>query len=453
MTMSVRERDGRVERRARGRAIRDQAPRQAHGGWSAPAGRADPVEVLEADAADRLARLLPIRRWRMAQSPFAFLRGSADVMARDLAHTPRTGLTVQACGDAHLSNFGVFGTPERRLLFDVNDFDETLQGPWEWDVKRLAASVTVAAREIGSSAGEQRGATLRALAAYRVKLAEYAQMSPAEVWYSRIDEDVLAGLIATKAGRKKLKEGAAKARRRTGDQIAGKIVERGPDGLRISSQPPLILPVGDDPGVMERVGDLLGRYAATVSTDRRLLLSRYSPRDAALKVVGVGSVGTRCWIVLMATDDDEVLLLQVKEAGASVLEGPLGAHSHINAGQRVVEGQRATQAASDAFLGWMRDDDGRDYYVRQLRDMKLSADVATMSPAALSDYAGLCGWALARGHARTGDPAVISGYLGSGRRFDRAVADFARDYADQVERDHASLVEAIASGRLEATEG
>lgn len=451
--MTVRERNGRAEQRARGRAIRNEVPRRAHGGWSAPAGRADPVDVLEADAADRLVRLLPIRRWRMAQSPFAFLRGSADVMARDLAPTPRTGLMVQACGDAHLSNFGVFGTPERRLLFDVNDFDETLNGPWEWDVKRLATSVTVAAREIGASPGGQRDATLRALAAYRVKLGEYAGMSPIEVWYSRIDEDVLAGLIATKVGRKKLKAGAARARRRTGDQMAGKIVERGPGGLRISSQPPLILPVGADSGVMERVVDLLGRYAATVSPDRRLLLARYAARDAALKVVGVGSVGTRCWIVLMATDDDEVLLLQVKEAGASVLEGPLGARPGINAGQRVVEGQRATQAASDALLGWMRDDDGRDYYVRQLRDMKLSAEVAAMSAAALSDYAGLCGWALARGHARTGDAAVISGYLGSSRRFDEAVADFARDYADQVERDHATLVKAIASGRVEAAEG
>jgi uncharacterized protein (DUF2252 family) len=287
-----------------------------------------------------------------------------------------------------------------------------------------------------------------------VKLAEYAAMSPLEVWYARVDEGALAALIPTKAGRARLREGLSRARKRTGTRLAGRLVGGEPGAPRILPQPPLLVPVGDDSGVMERVAALLERYASTLAPDRHLVLSRYTPRDAALKVVGVGSVGTRCWIVLMATDDDEVLLLQVKEAGASVVDEALGRPAGEHAGRRVVEGQRATQAASDAFLGWMRDDgDGRDYYVRQLRDMKLSAEVAEMTPADLGRYAALCGWVLARAHARTGDAVAIGGYLGSGDRFDRAVARFARDYADQTERDHAALVAAIRSGRLEAVEG
>jgi uncharacterized protein (DUF2252 family) len=411
------------------------------------------VELLEADSGDRLQSLLPIRRWRMAQSPFAFLRGSAVVMARDLAPTPRSGLLVQACGDAHLSNFGMYGTPERDLVFDLNDFDESFPGPWEWDVKRLAASITVAGREIGAGQAEQRGATVRAVAAYRSMLRQYAAMSPLEVWYSRIDEATLSSLVRSRKGQAALRKGTDKARRRTGDQIAGKIVELRDGWPRIVAQPPLIVPVGDDPEVMARVEEVLAQYRRTLLPDRRMLLERYAVRDAALKVVGVGSVGTRCWIALLATGDGETLLLQVKEAGASVLEAAQGRRNRGNAGRRVVDGQRMTQGASDAFLGWMRADDGRDYYVRQLRDMKLSAEIALMGPQDLERYAGLCGWVLARAHARTGDPVAISAYLGTGDRFDRAQADFARDYADQTERDHQALCSAIAQGRIEATEG
>lgn len=444
----------RGDRAAWARGLRAAVPRGAHAEWRPAPDRPDPVRLLEDRSAGSLARLVPIRRWRMAQSPFAFLRGSAVVMAHDLMPTPRTGIGVQACGDAHLSNFGVYATPERALVFDLNDFDESSPGPWEWDVKRLAASITVAGRQIGASAAEARDATLHALAAYRGRMAVYAEMTPLEVWYARIDEATLASLIPTKAGLKALRAGTDRARRRTGDRLAGRLVGRDDGGaLRILADPPLIVPIGDDAEVMGQVEDVLGRYRQTLARDRRLVLDRYRVRDAALKVVGVGSVGTRCWIALMVTADDETLLLQVKEAGPSVLEGTAARRHRGNHGRRVVDGQRMTQAASDAFLGWMRTDDGRDYYVRQLRDMKLSAEIETMTPADLRRYAGLCGWALARAHARTGDPVAIAAYLGTGDRFDRAVADFAGLYADQTEEDHAALVRAISTGGLEAVEG
>jgi uncharacterized protein (DUF2252 family) len=451
-----------AERAAAGKAARSRAPRSSHGEWGPSGGRDDPVAILEAQGESRVPELLPIRYGRMAVSPFTFFRGAAAVMAADLAVTPTSGLRVQACGDAHLANFGVFAAPDRRLVFDLNDFDESLPGPWEWDLKRLAASFEVVGRENGYGRAE-RDAVLATLARqYRAAVRGFAGMRNLEIWYARLDEDAIREQIRN-AGQKKLSEkvekSAAKARAKDSMRALGKLTEGAGGDLRIVSRPPLVVPIEEllpEDAKIDVEGMLRGileRYAETLKGDRRRLLETYSLRHVAHKVVGVGSVGTRAWILLLTgRDDDDPLFLQAKEAQASVLEPYAGASEFENHGQRVVEGQWLMQAASDRFLGWCPVDgiDGvrRDYYVRQLWDGKGSTEVEGMPPAGLQIYARLCAWTLARAHARSGDPIAIGAYLGSGKRFDEALAEFSRLYADQNEKDHAALKDAIGSGRL-----
>jgi uncharacterized protein (DUF2252 family) len=452
------------ERAAVGRAARSRASRSSHGEWEPSAGREDPIAVLEAQAESRVAGLVPIRHGRMGASPFAFFRGAAAVMAADLAVTAASGLRVQACGDAHLSNFGVFAAPDRRLVFDLNDFDETLPGPWEWDVKRLAASFEIAARENGLKR-KQRDAVLLALASrYRKSMRGFSGQRNLEIWYARLDEEAIRAQLQAADGRvaRRAEKGAAKARAKDSLRALDRLTHRVDGELRIVSRPPLIVPLEDlIPGegraeVEAMLRGVIERYAETLKDDRRRLLESYSFRHIAHKVVGVGSVGTRAWIVLMTgRDDRDPLFLQAKEAQASVLEPYAGASSFDSHGQRVVEGQWLMQAASDSFLGWCPAVEGidgrrRDFYVRQLWDGKGSSEVEAMGPAALRIYAQLCGWTLARAHARSGDPVAIGAYLGSGKVFDEAIAEFSRRYADQNERDFDALRAAIDSGRLDA---
>ncbi|WP_330350022.1 DUF2252 domain-containing protein [Streptomyces sp. NBC_00582] len=437
------------ERARRGKEARKRVPRSAHAGWLAPVDRADPVAVLERQGRDRLPELLPVRYGRMAASPFAFLRGAAAVMAADLAARPHTGLTVQLCGDAHLLNFGLYASPERALLFDLNDFDETFPGPFEWDVQRLAASVAVAARENGHAEPRARGATVEAVAAYRTAMQRLARLGELDVWYERIDADSLLPLLRSARHRRRAEASLTRARRRTSLQALGKLTELVDGRHRIIHDPPLLEPAGvSDSAALRKI---FSDYRSTLSEERRLLLDRYRYVDAARKVVGVGSVGLRCFIVLLSgRDAEDPLFLQIKEARASVLEAHLPSGPYTHPGHRVVAGQRLLQAASDIFLGWMTGPQGRAYYWRQLRDMKGSADVAGMSPAALTAYARLCGTALARAHARSGDRIAIAGYLGSGDTFDHAIADFALAYADRTTADHAVLRAAIAAGVVTA---
>ena len=441
------------ERRAEGKAARKALPRSAHGVWSPRADRPDPVALLTADDADRQPDLVPIRWGRMSASLFAFYRGSASLMAADLAPLPRTGLQVQLCGDAHLSNFGLYGSPERALLFDVNDFDETLPGPFEWDLKRLATSLVLAARNNGFAEETARVSALAAVRSYREHMAAYAEMGELDVWYSRVAADDLLGMVRAKrrAALKAAEKGIAKTRGRGSLQAAGKLTEVVDGQRRFVEQPPLIMHLDELP---EATGthDLFDQYARTLADDRRELVRRFDVIDVARKVVGVGSVGTRCVVVLLkGRAEDDPLILQVKEAGPSVLEPYLGKSRFAHAGHRVVAGQRLTQAASDIFLGWMTGPAGRHFYWRQLRDMKGSAEVETFQPAGLEVYAEACGWALARGHARSGRRIAIAAYLGGGDRFDQAVADFATAYADLAEKDFAAVGKAIKQGRI-ATE-
>lgn len=414
--------------------------------------RPDPVAVLERQGRDRLPELLPIRYGRMAASPFAFLRGSAAVMAADLASQPHTGLTVQLCGDAHLLNFGLYASPERALLFDLNDFDETFPGPFEWDVKRLAASVAVAARENGHSDTKAHRAALEATAAYRTALRDLARKGELAVWYERIDADSLLPLVRSARHRRRVESSLTRARRRTSLHAVGKLTETVDGRRRIVHDPPLLEPAGA--ADMASLRKIFSDYRSTLSEERRLLLDRYRFVDAARKVVGVGSVGTRCFIVLLAgRDQDDPLFLQIKEARKSVLEEHLPNGPYIHPGHRVVAGQRLLQAASDIFLGWMTGPQGRAFYWRQLRDMKGSADVVGMGPGALTAYARLCGNALARAHARSGDRVAIAAYLGNTDTFERAVADFALSYAGQTTADHAALGAAVAAGVITAAPG
>jgi uncharacterized protein (DUF2252 family) len=446
------------QRRERGRAARRVAPRDSHAGWAPSPDRADPVDLLEAQAKDRLPDLVPIRYARMMASPFAFMRGSAIIMAHDLASTPETGIRAQLCGDAHLVNFGMYASPERALLFDLNDFDETLPGPWEWDVKRLAASVVVAGRANGFDAADCRKAARASAASYRRRMAEFSEMRELEVWYSRVGEEeassLLSGAKTNKKTTKKMKKTVRKARGRDSLQALSKLT-RVVDGRRmINDDPPLLVRIAEDDDLRTQIHGILEGYKRTLQDDRRHLLDRYRFVDAARKVVGVGSVGTRAYVALLeGRDEDDPLFLQVKEARASVLEGHFPSSTHEHQGQRVVTGQRLMQAASDIFLGWFRGPAGRDFYWRQLRDMKGSAEVERMSPEELTLYAGLCGWALARAHARSGDRVQISAYLGKSERFDTAIAAFAEAYADQTERDHAALLAAVKSGRVVAEAG
>jgi uncharacterized protein (DUF2252 family) len=441
------------QRRERGRAARRVAPRGSHAEWAPAPDRPDPVDLLETQARDRIQELMPLRYSRMMASPFAFMRGSAIIMANDLASTPTSGIHAQLCGDAHLLNFGAYASPERALLFDVNDFDETLPGPWEWDIKRLAASFVVAGRDNGFDAADCREAAQASVASYRQRMAEFSEMGELEVWYSRVGAEEVSGLLsdAKKKTTKKLNKALRKARGHDSLQALSKLT-RVVDGRRmINDDPPLLvrLPEGDD--IRAQVYAILESYKRTLQDDRRHLLDRYRFVDTARKVVGVGSVGTRAYVVLLeGRDEDDPLFLQVKEAGASVLENYVKSNTYEHHGHRVVAGQRLMQAASDIFLGWFRGTGGRDFYWRQLKDMKGSANVESMSPDELVLYGGLCGWTLARAHARSGDRAQIAGYLGKGERFDRAIAEFAQAYADQTERDHAALCAAVKSGRLPA---
>ncbi|MER6098011.1 DUF2252 domain-containing protein [Streptomyces sp. NPDC001728] len=440
------------ERAARGKAARKRLPRSSHGRWIPSSQRPDPIDVLERQSLDRLPDLVPLRYARMVASPFAFLRGAAAVMAADLAAQRHTGLTVQLCGDAHLLNFGVYASPERALLFDVNDFDETLPGPFEWDVKRLAASVTAAALQNGSTKAKAHRAALVVTESYRTQMRHLAGLGELAVWYERIAADDLVPLVR-RGDRARFTDRLARARRRTSLQALGKLTETDATGARhIVDDPPLLERTTDIDRVT--IGKIFSDYRSSLAEERRVLLDRYRFRDAARKVVGVGSVGTRCFVILLeGRDEGDPLILQIKEAGPSVLEPYLAPSAYSHQGRRVVSGQRLTQAASDIFLGWMTGPEQRHFYWRQLRDMKGSAEVETMSPALLREYARLCGRALARAHARSGDRIAIASYLGGSDVFDRAIADFALAYAGQNADDYAALGAAIAAGMVTAAPG
>jgi uncharacterized protein (DUF2252 family) len=455
-----------AERAARGRAVRTDCPRQAHA--AADVELRDAVALLEAQVPARIEELVPIRYGRMVASPFAFYRGAAAIMAHDLAPLPRTGLQVQLCGDAHLANFGGFASPERDFVFDLNDFDETLPGPFEWDVKRLAASFEIAGRNRGFTDAERTEAVLASVRSYRTAMREFAAMTNLEVWYSRLSGSDIEAKLAAGHDTKQLKALArATEKARTRDHVRAfhkltHIVDGSP---RIVSDPPLIVPVDDllagfddREALVAVVRSILRGYRRTLQTDRRRLLEQFSYADLARKVVGVGSVGTRCWVVLMlGRDAEDPLFLQIKEAEESVLEAYLGRSKYQNRGQRVVEGQRLMQASSDIFLGWYRttglDGHQRDYYGRQLWDWKASVDLEAILPRGLVLYAEACGWTLARAHARSGDRVAIAEYLGKGTAFDRAVALFAAAYADQNDRDYEALRTAVADKRINAEEG
>jgi len=456
------------ERAARGKAARSEVPRSSHSGFEPLEDRPDPVALLDEQAASRVPELVPIRYGRMLVSPFTFYRGAALIMASDLASTPTSGLHVQLCGDAHLSNFGVFGSPERRLMFDVNDFDETLPGPWEWDLKRLTASLVVAGRNNGYSAAERRGIVLAGTAQYRTAMAEFAAKSNLEVWYARLDMDTLMPQVQSQFDPKRVKaveKNLAKARTRDSMQAFSKLTRVVDGEPRIVSQPPLIVSIEDllpeelsRKEIKDQLGGLLRSYSKTLETDRRHLLDQFRFADLARKVVGVGSVGTRAWIgLLMGRDGQDPLFLQMKEAQESVLERFVGKSEYNNHGARVVAGQRLMQSNSDIFLGWDRvtgmDGERRDFYVRQLRDWKGSAEVEAMIPSGMQVYARLCAWTLARGHARSGDRIAISAYLGKSTVFDEAIVEFSEAYADQNERDYEALQRAVAAGTIVAETG
>jgi uncharacterized protein (DUF2252 family) len=484
------------DRKARGLEARDQTPPSSHTRWRPAADRPDPVALLEKQDFTREPDLVPVRHGRMMVSPFTFYRGAAAIMAADLAETPVAGLEAQLCGDAHLSNFGAFASPERRLLFDVNDFDETLPGPFEYDVKRMAASFTIAARNNGFSKADTRAATMASVRAYREAMASFAQMGTMDIWYASLDEDELRASIratvagtagqekaakkaekqtakqkkadrqqekAAKAAAKRAAKTAAKAHTRDSLQALSKLGELADGKYRIVSQPPIVVPLRDlaatyglAPAEADRVvRDQFRAYRETLEDDRRKLLERFQIVDAARKVVGVGSVGTRAFIVLLqGRDAQDLLFLQVKEATASVLEPYVRKSRYRQHGERVVQGQRLMQAASDIYLGWTKGlDVRRHFYWRQLRDMKGSALVETMIPLALTFYAGTCGWTLARAHARSGDPVAMAAYLGETDEFDKSITDFSERYADQNEQDYQEFVNAVKSGQLAAVEG
>ena len=455
-----------TERAARGKAARAAVPREKHADFEPAPGRPDPVGLLQDQSATRVAELAPIRYGRMMASPFTFLRGAALVMACDLAGTPATGLIVQACGDAHVSNFGIFASPERRLVFDVNDFDETLPAPWEWDIKRLAASLAVAGAVNGFSRKQQRNAVLAAASHYRRAMHRFAGLGDLDVWYSHAELDELQAkyrLLLSAGERKLARADLAAAQDRDGRQELAKLTRVVGGVPRIVSQPPLLVPLADLPSaehpgeLTARLGRVIAGYRRTLESDRGYLVSGFELADAARKVVGVGSVGMRCWIILLTgRDDSDLLLLQLKEADRSVLSGYAGASGYANQGQRVVAGQQLMQATSDIFLGWFRPGsmqaDG-DFYVRQLQDWKYSLTVEAMGPATMLNYGKLCARTLARAHARSGDRIAISAYLGGSDVFDKALAEFAASYAEQKERDYASFRAAVASGRLVAERG
>ncbi|WP_432419786.1 DUF2252 domain-containing protein [Baekduia alba] len=456
-----------AERVERGRAIRATVPRSSMAEWEPAPDRRDPVELLEEQARTRVQELVPIRHGRMLVSPFTFYRGGAFLMAADLDASPRTGLTVQLCGDAHLSNFGAYAAPDRRLVFSVNDFDETLPGPFEWDVKRLVASFAVAGRDRGFDARTRKAINRTVGRAYRESMRDFSALGKLDLWYARIDVDEIAARFAAQASPKEVKRfdrNVAKTRSKDSLKAFGKLTEMVDGQPRIVGDPPLIVTIEDVASDAERpqieafFRGIIRDYRRSLPSDRRHLIEQFQYAHAARKVVGVGSVGTRAWILLMqGRDAYDPLFLQAKEAEASVLEPFLGKTAYANHGKRVVEGQRLMQAASDLMLGWVRVDglDGvsRDFYVRQLWDQKGSAVVETMRPDTMTTYAQVCGWTLAKAHARSGDPVAIASYLGSSTTFDRSLATFAETYADQNERDFAAFRDAVDAGRLSATTG
>jgi uncharacterized protein (DUF2252 family) len=449
----------RADRAAHGKELRQTVPRASHAAWEPPRDRRDPVAILEQQAATRVPELVPLRHGRMLSSPFAFYRGGAALMAADLAPMPRTGLDVQLCGDAHLDNFGVFSAPDQRLVFSVDDFDETLPGPFEWDIKRLTTSFAVAGRERGFGRKECTEVVRSAATAYREAIREFAGMSALEVWYSRLEVESIPALYGEPAGangkrRKRFEATIAKARAKDSVRALDKLTDVVDGRRRIVADPPKIVPIEDLAGgadIEAFVQKVLRAYRRTLNLDRRKLLERFEYAHAARKIVGVGSVGTRVWIALLLSGGHP-LFLQFKEAEPSVLEPYTRGSEFSNHGRRVVEGQRLIQSTSDVMLGWIRmpgvDDVERDFYVRQMWNGKGTADTASMPPEDMTIYARMCGWTLARGHARSGDAAAIGGYLGSGGAFDRAMVEFADAYADQNERDYDAFAAAIESGRI-----
>jgi uncharacterized protein (DUF2252 family) len=453
-----------IEERAEfGKSLREQTPRAGHGEWSPAPNRPDPVDLLEQQNEDRLDWLIPVRRWRMSASPFAFFRGSARIMAADLAGTPVSGLDVQACGDAHLANFGLYASPERQLVFDINDFDETLAGPWEWDIKRLAASFTIAARHNGLKREDGRKVTERVVRNYRKAMADFTDMRTTDIWYAMLDEDAFIDTAKEEGREDKAQEITDEAQTRDSRQALDKLTEEIDGEYRIKREPPGLVPLREFRDEL----DLRGRnllalvnhefkaYQESVADECKHLLGSFRLVDVALKVVGVGSVGTMCMILLLeGRDRKDPLFLQVKQANRSVLEEYLARSPYKNQGQRVVEGQRLMQTVSDIFLGWTRSEkSGTYFYWRQLRDWKGSVDVENVNVDDLKYLARLCGWTLARAHARSGDPVAIAGYLGSSDSFDGALVEFAECYADQNKKDYEVFMEQIRSGKLAAVEG
>ncbi len=448
------------QRRAKGKALRDDVPRASQAGWKAQKGRRDPVEITCESNAGRMEELIPIRFGRMAASPFAFYRGSAALMAADLATTATSGLRVQACGDAHLMNFGGFATPERNVVFDINDLDETLPAPFEWDLKRLATSMVIAAHHLRFAESVAARIAIDTAREYRERMTDYASMRALDVWYDRIDPQRYEGRAGdeavVKAARKRMAERIEAEHRKTvPDHLYPKLVSTEGQRPRIKDDPPLIFHPSKElaPGLETGFKEALASYRASLPEHMRTLFDRFHQFDFAVKVVGVGSVGTLCGVMLFMAADDDPLFLQVKEARPSVLEPYAGKSLHSNHGERVIVGQRLMQTASDIFLGWTRGRNGRDYYIRQLRDMKMSAIIEDWDEGLLRLYGRMCAHALARAHARSGDAALMSGYMGSGGTFDDAVGEFAVEYADQNQADYRKFLAAIRDGRIQATVG
>jgi uncharacterized protein (DUF2252 family) len=437
--------------RAKGKDLRNRISRSRHASWSKPPDRRDPIAILEEQNATRVTELVAVRMGRMVESPFAYFRGAAAVMASDLSTTQVTGIEVQACGDAHLVNFGLYASPERTLLFDVNDFDETSRAPWEWDVKRLASSATVAARQNGCDDATAAEITRAGVRSYRQRMAMLAEMSPLDVFYAHVDAETALSL--SKTASVQVQKQVARAKKNTSARVLSQLAVTNADGVpRLADQPPILSHVRELQN-KDLVRTFIDRYRATIRKDVQILLENYRVVDVAVKVVGVGSVGTRCFIALLLDPNGTPLFLQVKEAELSVLERYRMGTPNPHHGERVVNGQLIMQAASDVFLGWAISEDGHHYYVRQFKDMKGSVDIASLSPAALVDYLKLCGWTLARAHAQSGCTDEIAGYLGRGEQFDDAITAFANSYADQNEVDYSRLVEAINVGKIPAERG